>query len=434
MNTTYTILSPLEIATRTNAILRNIAAMKSESAEPTFTALETICTAEAQSTQIEDKTLADFQDPVHEEENPAALFKNGWLRKGGAAILVSTSGTGKSVFTIQAAICWTMGFECFGIAPVRPLNIAIIQAEDDDDEISDFRNQITQGLVEKCGFNGDEIRAAWKRIRFADFTGKVGDSFTFALASYLSEHPEIDLVIMNPLQSFLGADLNRNADLSHFFRERLDPVIKPSKVGLLIVHHTNKPPQAKDRAGWGTDAFAAYVGAGGAELVNWARAILALMPCENMPKVFRLVAGKRGDRLGWKDANGEATRQRLIAHSEGFIFWRDATPEECAKAGAGQNKMARNTGDPRKDAGELASALQRMPILAAEARKKAQNLCGKRRGDAAFDYLKTHLTEFELCAVDCRFKGAVFYGKKGPSEEAAERYNRENEIKVKLRP
>ena len=39
--------------------------------------------------------LGQFPDPRPEEENPAALFKRGWLRKGGGAFIVAPSGVGK---------------------------------------------------------------------------------------------------------------------------------------------------------------------------------------------------------------------------------------------------------------------------------------------------------------------------------------------------
>ena len=116
-------------------------------------------------------TLADLPDPVPEIENPAALFRNGWLRKGGGAFLVSTSGSGKSVFAIQAALLWSIGKVAFGIEPVRPLRVAIIQAEDDNEEMADFRNQITDGLIE-AGVDREAIRAAWGNIRLADATGR----------------------------------------------------------------------------------------------------------------------------------------------------------------------------------------------------------------------------------------------------------------------
>ena len=65
--------------------------------------------------------LGQFPDPKPEKENPAALFRRGWLRKGGGAFVVAPSGVGKSVFTIQAAICWALGKPAFGVEPVRPL-------------------------------------------------------------------------------------------------------------------------------------------------------------------------------------------------------------------------------------------------------------------------------------------------------------------------
>lgn len=74
----------------------------------------------------------------------APLFKRGWLRKGGGAFIVAPSGVGKSVFTVQAAICWSLGKAAFGVEPVRPLKIAVIQAEDDREEVGYFRNCVTR--------------------------------------------------------------------------------------------------------------------------------------------------------------------------------------------------------------------------------------------------------------------------------------------------
>ncbi len=64
------------------------------------------------------------------------------------------------------------------------------------------------------------------------------------------------------------------------------------------------------------------------------RAILSIRALKTHG-VFELVAGKRGSRLGWKDAEGKTTCRRNIAHStDGLIYWRDADAEEVpAKAG-----------------------------------------------------------------------------------------------------
>ena len=76
-------------------------------------------------------TFADVPEMPPEEQNPRALFKGGYLRKGGGIIAASVAGAGKSTFSIQCALHWVMGKPCFGIAPVRELRIVIVQAEDD---------------------------------------------------------------------------------------------------------------------------------------------------------------------------------------------------------------------------------------------------------------------------------------------------------------
>jgi len=256
------------------------------------------------------RSLADLAPPLPEKDNPAALFRNGWLRKGGGAFLVSTSGTGKSVWTVQASLLWAQGLPAFGIVPVRPLKIGIVQAEDDDDEMVKFRNNITDGLVEQAGLDLGQVEAAARSgVYLFNPVGKVGVAFIEYLGKILETFPELDLLIVNPLQSYFGGDISRNAEISRFLRGWLDPLMKPNKVGVLFVHHTNKPPNAKERKEWGADAFASYIGAGGAEIVNWARAVLALMPCENDSGLFRLTAAKRGKQLGWEDAAGRTDKR-----------------------------------------------------------------------------------------------------------------------------
>ena len=368
------------------------------------------------------RSLADLTPPLPEKDNPAALFRNGWLRKGGGAFLVSTSGTGKSVWTVQAALLWAQGLPAFGIVPVRPLKIGIVQAEDDDEEMVNFRNNITDGLVEQAGLDRGQVEAARTNVLLFDAVGKFGGDFIEYVGKILEEHPELDLLIINPLQSFFGGDISRNAELSGFLRGGLDRFIKPNKVGVLFIHHTNKPPNAKERTGWGADAFASYIGAGGAEIVNWARAVLALMPCENDSGLFRLTAAKRGQRLGWKDAAGVLTDVRFIAHSKNRIFWRDATPEESAtaQASAGGKKTPP---DPQVDAERIAEILRERAQPLTDARSLAEQLFHRTRGRKAFELLKANPEALGLSLVQARYKGCMFIGVKAQAESVANDYD-----------
>jgi len=368
------------------------------------------------------RSLADLTPPLPEKDNPAALFRNGWLRKGGGAFLVSTSGTGKSVWTVQAALLWAQGLPAFGIVPVRPLKIGIVQAEDDDEEMVNFRNNITDGLVEQAGLDRDQVEAARTNVLLFDAVGKFGGTFIEYVGKILEEHPELDLLIINPLQSFFGGDISRNAELSGFLRGGLDRFIKPNKVGVLFIHHTNKPPNAKERTGWGADAFASYIGAGGAEIVNWARAVLALMPCENDSGLFRLTAAKRGQRLGWKDAAGVRTDVRFIAHSKNRIFWRDATPEEAATAQASAGRK-KTPSDPQVDAERIAEILRERAQPLTDARSLAEQLFHRTRGRKAFELLKANPEALGLSLVQARYKGCMFIGVRAQAESVANDYD-----------
>lgn len=285
------------------------------------------------------RLLGDYTDPPPEDENPAALFRNGWLRRGGAAVLISVSGAGKSVAVTQFCDHFAVGRPWVGIAPIRPLSIAVYQAEDDDTEVADFRNNIRRGLAGE-GWTADELARAERNIAYHDVTGLAGDAF-LRFVKYAQERDRADLLIFNPLQSFAGCDISSNADLSDFLRVRLNPILAnpTAPCGCVIVHHTNKvPSNAKDRRAWLDTNSAAYAGAGGAELVNWARAILTLRPHEAVG-YYDLIAAKRGKRLGWTDAEGNPTLVKTIAHSSGLMFWREVPPDELADVEAGRQSI-----------------------------------------------------------------------------------------------
>ena len=247
------------------------------------------------------KSLADLPDPAPEETNPAALFRVGFFRKFFGAFLVSTSGTGKSVFTIQAAACWAMGKPAFGIQPVRPLHVAIIQAEDDDEEMAYFRNEITGGLVEVSGFDRAEIDdAIRRRVMLPQVIGAVGTAFIGEIGALLAAHPETDLIVVNPFQIYFGGDVSRNAELSEFLRTGLDPLIKPDRAGVLFVHHTNKPPAARS-AGLGNRLLRGLRRGGRRRNRELVARHVAVMPTE-AAGVFQLTAGS--------EASGSAGRTR----------------------------------------------------------------------------------------------------------------------------
>jgi hypothetical protein len=151
------------------------------------------------------------------------------------------------------------------------------------------------------------------------------------LEALLTTGGPYDLLIIDPAFAYLGGDSNSQKDVSRFMREYLNPLLQRHQVGLILAHHTNKPLRGAEKKEWKAGDYA-YLGAGSAEWVNPARAVLAIRSLGS-DSVFELMAPKRGKRLGWKDENGITTTQG-IAHSkdEGMIYWRKADPEELEAA------------------------------------------------------------------------------------------------------
>jgi hypothetical protein len=134
-----------------------------------------------------------------------------------------------------------------------------------------------------------------------------------------------DIVIINPYTSFLGNDAKDEKAANNFLREGLTPLLHRHGCAAIIMHHTPKT-QFNPSADFTTTDFM-YRGAGCASMTNWARAYLVFEPV-NEEKLFRFVAAKRGQRIGWDNP------VRFYRHSRvpGEIKWVTASKEEVDSA------------------------------------------------------------------------------------------------------
>lgn len=278
--------------------------------------------------------LNDFAEPATDDDDPDCLFRGHWLNKGNCGLLISTSGIGKSAFTMQAAVHWGKGAPMLGIRPTHPLKTLIAQAEDDTYDIASFRHGTRIGLATELKWDSCLVNEAEKNVLIGTVSGLSDDSFLSWLSGAIKTH-QPDLVIINPLHAFFGGNLNESQSCSRFLRLGLDPIIKADKTkcGAIIVHHTGKP---KETSG---SLLASYIGNGSAELTNYPRSILAIRPHKNLTGVFDLVGAKHGDRLGWRDSYGHITFSKTICYAnklpryEGkdrVIYWVELTQEELA--------------------------------------------------------------------------------------------------------
>ena len=256
------------------------------------------------------------------------LLGNRLLCRGGTLLFVGPSGIGKSSSSMQQDICWALGREAFGITPARPLRILTIQAENDRGDLHEMASGVVHGVANDL--TEEERKLLKNNLRYLTVTAALGDNFLVLLDRVLTARP-CDLVRVDPLFAFYGFKIEDTEQLSRFLRAGLNPILQKHSCALILCHHTPKITN-RDSSAWSATDYS-YAGAGGAELTNWARAILVI-DATAIPGTYKWIAAKRGSRIGWRDGLDKKEFIRFYQHSrrEDVICWEDANPDDVAAA------------------------------------------------------------------------------------------------------
>ena len=258
----------------------------------------------------------EFRAQVHTVDDLRAvpeddsLIGKRFLCRKGSWLLVAQSGVGKSVFAMQAAMSFSVGRDMFGLGSGRPLRNLIVQSENNRGDMHEAFTGVLGGL----GFGEGELRMLRDHFRTVHCTRYTGEVFARFLAHVCRVHRP-DIVWVDPLLSFLGGEISRMQDTSRFLRNQVQPVIEDADVGLVVVHHTGKPPKSDDAKYSGHDL--AYLGIGSSDITNWARATSTLIRDGDDGNRFMLEHAKRGDRAG-------CPRRVCIQHAKDGICWLPA--------------------------------------------------------------------------------------------------------------
>jgi RecA-family ATPase len=262
------------------------------------------------------ETMGEMLQRMEETDNDdSELIKTGYLRSGGAMLFAAQTGIGKSTLIVQMCYHWAIGKTVFGFTPAHALKILYIQNENDERDIKgDYDNGLQPGL-KSDNWTAEEIEKAKANIWIKREIAHVGNNFTKWLDRLLQKMQErigkIDLVVIDPLLSYCGCDLSKQADTSDFLRAHLNRVLQERHVGCILVHHENKPKEEN----CGSNATYRYTGS--ADLANWARAIVSLQKSGESDS-FQLSSPKRGKKLGW------AFDTKLLKYDEkGLVYWRE---------------------------------------------------------------------------------------------------------------
>ncbi len=226
----------------------------------------------------------------------SVLAGDEWLRRGDIVFFNSSAGAGKSVAAFHLAMAWGMGLPYLGISPSRPLRILHFAGEDDEVTAGECREGLLAhtGILFERPLRPDEIPGLDTMLRTEHGQHLAGDAFVNHMNRLLNREPA-DLVIINPLLSFVGGDIV--AEASDFLRQKLAPLAEKHDCAILIMHHTVK----LGKRSW-DDIDPIYSAIGGAEPANVARSILCLAPTP-APGLHVLHVGKRIS-TGWVDESG----------------------------------------------------------------------------------------------------------------------------------
>ena len=254
-----------------------------------------------------------------------------FLCRQGSWLLVAQSGVGKSVFAIQSAISFAIGREVFGLKVAGPLRNLIIQAENNAGDMHEAFTGICSGLNLCPG----ELEALDRNFRAVHCSRYTGDQFAQFVA-YLCRAHRPDIVWIDPLLSYLGGEISKMQDTSRFLQNQLQPVLEDHNIGLVVVHHTGKPPKSDEAKYKGHDL--AYLGIGSSVLTNWARATSTLLRIDDEPNRFALEHAKRSDRAG-------CPRRVEIKHATSGICWLPTESATSERTHGGRPKGGKSPYD-----------------------------------------------------------------------------------------
>ena len=259
-------------------------------------------------------------------DDPTELLGNRWLCRGGSCLFIGPSGVGKSVLAMQCAIHLAAGLPMFGIKTRRPLKSLIIQAENDDGDMAEALQGVIKGADDELC---NKLSTLEQNLVFVRETGRNGAAFAKFAAEQIDHHKP-DLVWVDPLLSYLGADACNQQAVSYFLRHQLSPISERTGITWMILHHTGKPPKdSKAKSDWTAGDYA-YDGLGSSELTNWARAICVLRTwkAEDKSTKYALALPKRGKRAEATHPDGTPTEFIHLEQSDYGICWYQVDPPE----------------------------------------------------------------------------------------------------------
>ena len=241
-----------------------------------------------------------------------------WLCKGYAIQIVGFAGTGKSTLCMQMCTHWALGLNLFGLQPVRPLKMLLINSENDFGDMSEMWSGSTRDFTQ-----GEKARLK-EQLFIVRNTKARGAAFIDALEGYIKRFNP-DVVVIDPLLAFVDFEIADQALTTAFLRGLILPLLQRTGVALVYYHHTNKPTAGLDLDSMMPQQLA-YLGSGAAEWCNFARDsgfLFRTKGDDGEEATFRFGFSKRQTRSGLRNSEGRFVPYVKLSHSPqpGTLRW-----------------------------------------------------------------------------------------------------------------
>jgi|GEM_PF-5061042 len=245
----------------------------------------------------------------------------GFLEIGGFVMLIGQSYVGKSTFITQLSIYLAIGRSWLFFLLDQPLRVMVVQAEDPENKLVKMGH-----MFKRMGLTDEEINLADQN----NVVLTIRDLQDASAVKEIERHALVfnpDVIVINPMTSYLGGSVYRDEMINAFLRVQLTPMLDRIKASAIVVHHPPKP-LVSDKEEKDLTAFELqYGGAGMAALTNAPRGNMFLTHVDG--DVFKLQVGKGFEDLGTKDTVAFLRRSKDDA---GIMLWERCDSEKAEEA------------------------------------------------------------------------------------------------------
>jgi len=244
-----------------------------------------------------------------------------FLEIGGFVMLIGQSYAGKSTLIAQISINAAIGRSWLFFHVRRALRVMTVQAEDSENKL------VRMGqMYRRMGLNDDEIKLATSNTAVLT----IRDLQDASAIAEIERHAEVfkpDILVINPMTSYLSGGVYKDEFINRFLRVQLTPMLDRLKASAIVVHHPPKPITG-DKEPKDLTAYELQYGAAGmAALANAPRGNMFLVHVDG--DVFKLSVGKGFEDLGTKESVAFLRRSK---DDSDIMLWERCESEQAEEA------------------------------------------------------------------------------------------------------